>query len=107
MSDWTRTEASDEVGANAWVIDEMRDLWAADPTSVDDSWRALFEGQAPGSPNAKTASPAAPAASRTTIDTTATDVTSPATATGVTARARRARPGRSALPRWIRPTTRP
>ena len=85
MSDWTRTEASDEVGANAWVIDEMRDLWAADPTSVDDSWRALFEGQAPGSPNAKTASPAAPAASRTTIDTTATDVTSPATATGVTA----------------------
>ena len=85
MSDWTRTEASDEVGANAWVIDEMRDLWAADPTSVDDSWRALFEGQPPGSPNAKTASPAAPAASRTTIDTTATDVTSPAAAAGVTA----------------------
>ena len=86
MSDWTRTEASDELGANAWVLDEMRDLWAADPTSVDDSWRALFEGEPPGTQSAKTASPAAPAASRTTIDTTATDVTSPATATGVTAR---------------------
>ena len=77
MSDWTRSEPSDEVGANAWVIDEMRDLWAADPASVDDSWRALFEGATPEPQNAKAASPAAPAASRTTIDTTATDVTAP------------------------------
>ena len=57
MSDWTRTEASDELGANAWVLDEMRDLWAADPTSVDDSWRALFEGEPPGTQSATTASP--------------------------------------------------
>ena len=61
MSDWTRNEASDELGANAWVLDEMRDLWAADPTSVDDSWRALFEGEPPRTQSAKTASPAAPA----------------------------------------------
>ena len=86
MSDRTRTEPSDALGANAWIIDEMRDLWAADPASVDDAWRALFEGEPPTSPVAETASPAASAAPRTTIDTTATDVTAPhATATGVTA----------------------
>ena len=102
MSDWTRTEPSDELGANAWVVDEMRDLWAADPTSVDESWRALFEGETPGSQNARAASPAAPAASRTTIDTTATDVTAtdvtgaPATAPPATGAPATAPPATSA-----------
>ena len=48
MNDRIGSEASDSLGANAWVVDEMRDLWAADPASVDEAWRALFEGETPG-----------------------------------------------------------
>ena len=77
MSDRTRTEPSDALGANAWVVDEMRDQWRADPASVDDAWRVLFESEAPSSPVTEAASPTASAAPRTTIDTTATDVTAP------------------------------
>ncbi|MYG99983.1 MAG: multifunctional oxoglutarate decarboxylase/oxoglutarate dehydrogenase thiamine pyrophosphate-binding subunit/dihydrolipoyllysine-residue succinyltransferase subunit [Acidimicrobiaceae bacterium] len=77
MTDSIRTEPSDDLGANAWVVDEMRDLWAADPASVDEAWRALFEGETPDSPAGKAGPPAPAAASRTTIDTTATDVTAP------------------------------
>ena len=74
MTDSIRAEPGDDLGTNAWVVDEMRDLWAADPASVDEAWRALFEGETPDSPVAK-ADPTA--AARTTIDTTATDVTVP------------------------------
>ena len=77
MNDRIRTEPNDSVGANAWVIDEMRDLWSADPASVDEAWRALFEGETPDSPAARAAPPEPSAATRTTIDTTATDVTAP------------------------------
>ncbi len=76
MNDRIGSEASESLGANAWIIDEMRDLWAADPASVDEAWRALFEGETPDTPNA-TAAPAPSPAARTTIDTTATDVTAP------------------------------
>ena len=76
MNDRIRSEASDSLGANAWVIDEMRDLWAADPASVDEAWRALFEGETPDTPIAPAPPPASTAA-RTTIETTATDVTEP------------------------------
>ena len=85
MNERTATEPGDALGANAWVIDEMRDLWAADPASVDEAWRALFEGETPDSP-ITTATPPASTATRTTIDTVATDVTAPAAdSTGVTA----------------------
>ena len=77
MTDSIRAEPSDDLGANAWVVDEMRDLWAADPASVDEAWRALFEGETPDSPVSRADPAAATAASRTTIDTTATDVTAP------------------------------
>jgi len=77
MTDSIRAEPSDDLGANAWVVDEMRDLWAADPASVDEAWRALFEGETPDSPVSKADPATATAASRTTIDTTATDVTAP------------------------------
>ncbi|MYA85166.1 MAG: multifunctional oxoglutarate decarboxylase/oxoglutarate dehydrogenase thiamine pyrophosphate-binding subunit/dihydrolipoyllysine-residue succinyltransferase subunit, partial [Acidimicrobiaceae bacterium] len=76
MNDRIRSEASDSLGANAWVIDEMRDLWAADPASVDEAWRALFEGESPDAPITP-APPKASTAARTTIETTATDVTEP------------------------------
>ncbi len=77
MTDSIRAEPSDDLGANAWVVDEMRDLWAADPASVDEAWRALFEGETPDSPTGKAGFPASATTSRTTIDTTATDVTAP------------------------------
>ncbi len=77
MTDSIRAEPNDDLGANAWVVDEMRDLWAADPASVDEAWRALFEGETPDSPVSKADPPAAATASRTTIDTTATEVTPP------------------------------
>ncbi len=79
MTDSIRAEPGDDLGANAWVVDEMRDLWAADPASVDEAWRALFEGETPDSPVARADPPAGASASRTTIDTTATDVTAPST----------------------------
>ena len=36
-------------GANEWMVEEMRDAWLADPSSVTPQWRALFEG-AEGAP---------------------------------------------------------
>ena len=85
MSDSIRTEPSDALGTNAWVIDEMRDLWAADPASVDEAWRSLFEGETPDS-SVGEAPPKASAQTRTTIEATATDVTAPSTpATGAAA----------------------
>ena len=68
---------ADALGANAWMIDEMRDRWRADPDSVDAGWRAFFES---GGPSAPGPTPAAPP-TRPTIDTTATDVTHPQAAT--------------------------
>ncbi len=32
------------VGPNAWLVDEMRARWQADPDLVDAQWRNLFEG---------------------------------------------------------------
>jgi 2-oxoglutarate decarboxylase len=37
------TENSPELGPNAWLVDEMRSQWVADPSSVDAEWRAVFE----------------------------------------------------------------
>ncbi len=69
------TETSDhpDLGANAWLADEMRERWEIDPTSVDPQWRALFEnGHAAAPP------PAAPRAA--TIEAASTVVTRPAPA---------------------------
>ena len=38
------TDPTGALGPNAWIVDEMRDRWLADPDSVDADWRALFEG---------------------------------------------------------------
>ena len=88
MNDWDDSGAgigADPVGPNAWLVDEMRARWRADPGSVDPSWRALFEngdgrsgpigaGPAPGGSGAA-ASPAAGPGPAAAIDTTATVVT--------------------------------
>ena len=44
------TEDSLDLGPNAWLADEMRAEWAADPTSVAPEWRAVFESN--GTPTA-------------------------------------------------------
>ena len=76
MNDRNRAEPSEALGANAWVVDEMRSLWASDPASVDEAWQALFEGETADSPvRGGAAARETTATSRTTIDTTATDVT--------------------------------
>ena len=33
-------------GANEWMVEEMREAWLADPSSVTPQWRALFAGAA-------------------------------------------------------------
>ncbi len=99
MNDPSRSEASESLGANAWVIDEMRELWTDNPNSVDESWRALFESEAAevsSSPDLSDAAPAtdtptdtatdtatatgANVAANITIETTATEVAAPAPA---------------------------
>jgi len=57
-----------ELGPNAWLVDEMRSRWAADPTSVDPLWRAEFEGH--GAPPVVESRSA-------TIDTSSTVVSPP------------------------------
>ena len=49
---------SDTLGPNAWLVDEMYDSYAEDPSSVSDSWRDFFAGYQPTGP-AGSESPAA------------------------------------------------
>ncbi|AQX14746.1 alpha-ketoglutarate decarboxylase [Tessaracoccus lapidicaptus] len=53
-------DSLDSFGANAWLIDEMREAYQADPSSVDPEWRKLFETE--GAPAQPTAAPPAPQA---------------------------------------------
>lgn len=64
MSNLDSTAA--DFGANEWMVDEMRDAWRADPSSVTAQWRSLFEaeqaqGTQPASPQAGTEVPASAA----------------------------------------------
>ncbi|MEC8687659.1 MAG: hypothetical protein VXX74_06325, partial [Actinomycetota bacterium] len=34
-----------DLGPNAWMADEMRSRWKADPASVDPAWRVIFEAE--------------------------------------------------------------
>ncbi|MFC2690487.1 MAG: hypothetical protein ACFN1H_10360, partial [Propionibacterium freudenreichii] len=34
---------TDKFGANDWLIADMRQRYLADPTSVDERWRAYFQ----------------------------------------------------------------
>jgi 2-oxoglutarate dehydrogenase E1 component len=65
------TENSPDLGPNAWLVDEMRAQWAADPNSVDPEWREIFQGD---TFEARTPPPAPPAP----IDVGSSEVT-PAT----------------------------
>ena len=53
-------DSNDAFGANAWLIDEMREAYEADPQSVDSSWQEYFAAEA-GTPATPAARPAPPA----------------------------------------------
>ena len=50
----------DAFGANSWLIDEMREAWEKDPSSVDESWQKFFKNQ-PAPTETASAPPAASA----------------------------------------------
>jgi 2-oxoglutarate dehydrogenase E1 component len=55
--------APDQVGPNAWLVDEMYEQYLADPGAVSESWREFFGDYRPERPvAAPTAAPAAPPA---------------------------------------------
>ena len=72
------------LGPNAWIVDEMRDRWLADPDSVDPGWRALFEGGEPAAAGAQPAE-ARPAAAADSPDVGAPPERSFAATTAATA----------------------
>ncbi len=49
----------DEFGANDWLIEELREQYRTDPTSVEPAWAAYFAAEKPDAP-AAAAPPAAP-----------------------------------------------
>ena len=73
------------LGPNAWIVDEMRDRWLADPDSVDPGWRALFEGGEPAAAGAQTAEARPPPAAADSPDVGAPPERSFAATTAATA----------------------
>ncbi|MBO0731459.1 MAG: hypothetical protein J2P57_19535, partial [Acidimicrobiaceae bacterium] len=43
--------SSDQLGPNAWLVDDMYEQYRQDPSSVSESWREFFEGYRPGGIN--------------------------------------------------------
>ena len=68
MSDVSIDQLKEEFGGNEWLVDELYQKFLADPSSVDEKWRSLFEQVKPSNnekPAAPTANkPAAPAAAK-------------------------------------------
>ncbi|HEX7133755.1 MAG TPA: hypothetical protein VF228_14355, partial [Iamia sp.] len=50
---------SDALGPNAWLVDEMYEQFADDPSSVSESWQEFFAGYTPTGPAGSEASAAA------------------------------------------------
>jgi 2-oxoglutarate decarboxylase len=48
----TTTDDTQDLGPNAWLVDEMRMRWEADPMSVDPEWRTMFENDTSSAPAA-------------------------------------------------------
>ena len=66
MHDHAESSQNDDLGANAWLVDELREQWRADRMSVDASWRALFEKDAVSEPSSSDASAATNKTSQST-----------------------------------------
>ena len=58
-TDSQTTPTTADFGANEWLIDEMRDAYAADPSSVDPKWREFFAAEGGSTSGAPAAKPAA------------------------------------------------
>lgn len=69
------TEDPADLGPNAWLVDEMRAQWETDPTSVDASWRSIFENGSGGTGNG-----AAPPPVAAPIEVASNEVTKPTVA---------------------------
>ncbi|HAB57405.1 MAG TPA: hypothetical protein DCE75_05065, partial [Acidimicrobiaceae bacterium] len=62
-----------DLGPNAWMADEMRSRWKADPASVDPAWRVIFEAeQANGAGNTNGATAATAPIEVPSVDVTPT-----------------------------------
>ena len=64
-----------DLGPNAWMADEMRAQWEANPSSVDPAWRAHFEGETASGANGAGAD--RPPAPTEPIEVPSKDVTPP------------------------------
>lgn len=59
----TGSPVPEDFGANEWLVEEMKERFEADPSSVDPAWATFFRnGSANGTTTAAPAAPAAPAA---------------------------------------------
>ncbi|WP_240769437.1 2-oxoglutarate dehydrogenase E1 subunit family protein, partial [Nocardioides sp.] len=55
-----------DFGANEWLVEEMKERFESDPSSVDPAWVAYFKGEGGSGGNGMaTAAPKAPAAPAT------------------------------------------
>jgi 2-oxoglutarate dehydrogenase complex dehydrogenase (E1) component-like enzyme len=70
---------ADTLGPNAWLVDEMYDRFAEDPSSVSESWQEFFAGYSPAGPAGSEAPAAsAPAAATPSAGTAAAPASSAA-----------------------------
>jgi 2-oxoglutarate decarboxylase len=59
----TGSPVPEDFGANEWLVEEMKERFEADPSSVDPAWATFFRnGSSNGTTTAVAAAPAAPAA---------------------------------------------
>jgi len=71
-----------QLGANAWLVDEMYHDYLTDPGAISESWREFFVDYKPGP--APSAAPEVAVAPTTTATTPASNgATAPSTASGV------------------------
>ncbi len=82
------SDAAEQVGPNAWLVDEMYEQYLADPSSVSESWHEFFadyrpNGSEPSAP--ATAAPAADEAPRPTQAATPNRAPTTSTAAGAAA----------------------
>ena len=67
------TSPEDLLGPNSWLVDEYREAYEADPSSVSEQWRNYFSD---GAPDAGDGNGARAAASTTSSDTPSGGITS-------------------------------
>ncbi len=92
----TGPDPSDAFGANEWLVEEMRERYDADPSSVDAAWADYFRGSSARQTNGTTTAQQAPAAAATAPAQAAPAQASPAPAAPTAATP--ARPAPKATP---------